>query len=106
MNHFDAILIDDDPLVRMSWKMVAQKKAKVFLAFSTVDEFLGRVDEIDRTSPIYLDSNLGGAVRGEEFAQELAKLGFFEVYLATGYRSADLSSVPGVKGVVGKDPPF
>ncbi len=106
MNRFDVVLVDDDPLVRMSWKMVAQQKGKSILICSSVDEFREHLQALERSTRIYLDSNLGDGVRGEEFALELSRLGFTEVFLATGYRSAELGRLPGVKGIVGKDPQF
>ena len=106
MSALDAVLVDDDPLVRMSWKMVAQQKGKSILLCNSVDDFREKMAELDRSTPIYLDSNLGGGLRGEEFAIELAQEGFTEVFLATGYRTSDFEGLPGVKAVVGKDPPF
>ena len=106
MNPFDIVLIDDDPLVRMSWKMVAKQKGKSILVCSSVEDFRSKWADLDRSIPIYVDSHLGGGVQGEDFAQELALQGFTEVFLATGYRSSDFIGKPGIKGVVGKDPPF
>ncbi len=106
MSRFDAVLVDDDPLVRMSWKMVAKQKGKSILLCSSVVEFREKIEALDRSTPIYLDSNLGEGVRGEEFALELSSLGFTEIFLATGYDSGDLGPLPGIKGVIGKDPPF
>jgi hypothetical protein len=106
MSSIDAVLIDDDPLVRMSWKMVAQQKSKSLLVFSSIDEFREKMKLLDFSTPIYVDSNLGGGIRGEEFALELAQSGFTQIFLATGYRSGDFGQLPGIKGIVGKDPQF
>jgi hypothetical protein len=118
MNYFDAVLVDDDPLVRMSWKMVAQQKGKVILLCASVEDARLQLESVDRSVSIYLDSNLGSGMRGEEFALELSQKGFTEVFLATGYRSGFFTGASsevgdssprlpqGVKGVIGKDPPF
>jgi hypothetical protein len=55
---------------------------------------------------VYIDSNLGNKVRGENVAKELADLGFQELYIATGYSAENFSHVTWVKGIVGKDPAF
>ena len=106
LSQFDAVLIDDDPLVRMSWKMVAQQKGKALLVFSNIEECREKLEMISRSTPIFIDSQLGVGVKGEDFALELHHIGFTEIFLSTGYRSSDLGQISGVKGVVGKDPPF
>src|SRR3990167_124965 len=55
---------------------------------------------------IFIDSDLNDTVRGQDFAQELYKKGFTNIYLATGYRIADFGEMPWIKAVVGKEPPF
>ncbi len=101
----DLVLVDDDILVRMTWKMAAQQKNKNLLALGSLDELSERLDGLNRSVPIYLDSNLGGGVKGEDFAHQLAEAGFQQIYLATGYRPTDFGSLPsGVKGIVGKEP--
>jgi CheY-like chemotaxis protein len=106
MQKLDAVLIDDDPLVRMVWKMAAKQKGKVILLVSSASEFLEKIDQIDPSTPLYIDSHLGEEVKGEDFARDLSTRGFAEIYLATGYRAESFGALPGIKAVVGKDPPF
>ena len=107
----DAILIDDDMLVHLCWKMSAEKTDMNFLGFSTVEAFFNKAHALDRGIPIYIDSQLGKndqgeAVRGEDVSQQIAALGFTRIYLATGLDSVDISQMPWLAGVRGKEPPF
>jgi hypothetical protein len=55
---------------------------------------------------IYIDSNLGEGIKGEEYAKQLYKQGFSKLYLTTGYEAGSFSSMPWLAGVIGKTPPF
>jgi len=76
---YDAILIDDQRIVRNTWETVAKIKA-----FSHPDEFFKVADRIRKGSKIYIDSNLSDNLKGELVAKDIKKLGFNEIYLATG----------------------
>jgi FixJ family two-component response regulator len=104
---YAAVLVDDDALVRMSWKLIAKNKKLEFLAFEKPDELMKVIAEVPKDTPIYLDSNLGGGIRGEQVAVELHQLGFTELFIATGYEREQLSNIPSwIRGVVGKEPPW
>ena len=60
----------------------------------------------DVKSKIYVDSNLGNGVKGEEIAKQISDLGFENIYLCTGYRSSDFAKMPWIKDILGKDPQF
>jgi len=102
----DAILIDDDSLVRMVWENAAKERGLVLATFPSSDGFYEIAEEIDRSTPIYVDSNLGGGVRGEELSQRIAKMGFCRLFLATGYESEQFPPMPWLSGVTGKDVPW
>ena len=106
MEKLDAVLIDDDHLVRMTWERAAEIQVKRFRAFSSPAEFLNLVSEFDLTTPIYVDSNLGDGVKGEEFARVIRQRGFTELYLATGYERNQFPKMPWLRGIVGKNPPW
>lgn len=102
----DCVLIDDDMLVHMTWKMVAREKGLQVTAVSSREEFMGVCGSLDRSTPVYVDSNLGDGVKGEELAKELHDAGFSNIYLATGYAPETFNPMPWIKGVVGKEPPW
>lgn len=103
---WDAVLIDDDPLVRMTWKIAAEKAGKKLCAFSTAADFFKESDAVDRQTPVYLDADLGGGVEGEVESARIHELGFGEIYLATGYAPEQFAGLAHLRGVLGKKPPW
>lgn len=101
-----AVLIDDDPLVRMNWSVAAKRAEKTLKAYPDTSSFIKEAEGLPRNTPIYLDSDLGEGVRGEDKARELAALGFTELYLETGHDPASLPVLPHLKAVRGKEPPW
>jgi signal transduction histidine kinase len=102
----DAILIDDDLLIHMLWKQCAKAEGKKIQTFSTSEAFAATAEILDRETPIYVDSNLGNGVKGEDIARGLHGQGFTELYLATGYNPAKFEGLAFLRGVMGKEPPF
>lgn len=104
---WDAILIDDDPLVHALWKSDAKQKKKHVLLFFSAADFLQGADMVSEDTPIYVDSSLGSDLPGEQSAKRLYDRGFKELFLATGYPAKHFrESMPWLKGIVGKEPPF
>lgn len=103
---FDAVLLDDDALVRMNWKGAARSKGLNLVAFKNPQEFLAAVDGFPKETAIYLDSKLGDGVKGEDIAKDLHAKGFTNLYLATGYDPESFPAVPWIKKVLSKSPPW
>ncbi len=101
----DAILVDDDPLVHMTWELAAKTSQHTFRGFYSVDEFLRSADGMDRNTPVYVDRYLGPGEQGDVAARHLNEAGFGEIYVATGDRP-EPSIFPWIKGVRGKNPPW
>ncbi len=102
----DAILIDDDSLVHMTWKSAANQLSKSLRAFSHPDQFFSVAGGFTKNSPVYVDANLGDGITGEDVAKRVHELGFVTVYLATGYEPEQFQGHSFLAGVLGKDPPF
>jgi len=101
------VLIDDDPLVRITWKMAAERRGIPLKVFSRVEEFEKFKAQLDFSSLIYIDSQLDDGVRGEEIARQLSGEGFTQIYLATGFDPSEFEGYrPFLKGIIGKEPPF
>jgi len=100
-----AILIDDDILVREAWLMRARSANKIISVYESIESFRKVASTVSRQLPIFIDSNLGNGVKGEEFARELFGEGFTELYLATGYPASSFKTMDWIKGIVSKDPP-
>jgi len=102
----DAILIDDDSLVHTCWQISAKIKKKALAVFSTPEDFMSVSDTFAKCIPIYVDVSLLNGVRGEDVAKKLSEIGFYNIYLATGYEASSFKSLSFIKGVIGKAPPF
>lgn len=102
----DAVLIDDDPLARMTWKMTAARLGKTLRCFESAADFLKESDGIDRATPVYVDSDLGDGAKGEVESLAIHGLGFGEIYLATGHGAEKFAGLAHLRGVVGKAPPW
>lgn len=100
-----AVLIDDDALVRMSWKLAAKKNGVTLHAFAAPGEFLDESRHFNKSAPVYIDSELGEGVRGETLAETLRTEGFTNLTLETGHPPEKLS-VPAWLKIAGKEPPF
>ncbi|MDD5655972.1 MAG: HAMP domain-containing sensor histidine kinase [Elusimicrobia bacterium] len=102
----DAVLLDDDALVRMTWKAAAKSKGIDLAAFPAPRDLLAAIETFPKGTAIYLDSKLGDGVKGEDVAKELHAKGFTNLYLATGYDRDSLPAMPWIREVVGKEPPW
>jgi signal transduction histidine kinase len=103
---YNAVVIDDDPLVHSMWSISAKAKGKKVICFSSAEEFAETASKIDKASPLFIDVNLANGVRGEKVAEQAAALGFTEIALATGYAPHTIQAPSCVKRIVGKDPIF
>jgi signal transduction histidine kinase len=105
-NAYDAVLIDDDPLVLRMWEYSADMQGKKIRTFSKPELFFSIYKEISRETVIYIDSNLGNGKKGEVIAKDIYSEGFETIYLTTGSDASDFSSFSYLKGVIGKAPPW
>ena len=103
-NH-TAVLLDDDMLVHMNWKMVA-KTAKVALkAYSKPEGFTITMENMPKDTPVYIDSDLGNGIKGEDIAKDLYNKGFSDITMTTGHSPEKFAHLPWLK-VSGKEPPW
>lgn len=100
----DIVLIDDDPLIRTLWNTHAKRSNKNILFCSGPEDFLIKSESISSEARIFIDSNLGHGVRGEELGRNIYDMGFRNIYLCTGYPSSNFSEMPWIKNVFGKNP--
>jgi signal transduction histidine kinase len=102
----DLIFIDDDPVLTDAWNFQSKKSGKRIATFNCINDFKAVMDNYNKNTPIYIDSNLNDCMSGQVFAKELYHGGFTNLYLATGYNIADFDDISHIKSVVGKEPPF
>lgn len=108
----DAILVDDDQLTRLAWKVRAKQAGKAIEVFANEQQLvsfvfgLSGVSEIPLETPIYVDLLLGDNVRGEEICRRLSEKKFSHLILTTGLDPETVSHPPYVLKVIGKSPPW
>lgn len=102
----EAVLIDDDALIRKIWEIKAKEKGINLKTYPSIEGFSKILSTLYAGTPIYIDSNLKDERPGEDFAKELSENGFENLYLATGYEKERFENLDYLKGVIGKTPPW
>lgn len=100
-----AVLLDDDLLVHMNWRMAAKAAGADLKAYKTAEEFAAAAGTLPRDIPVYIDSELGDGVKGEDIAKDLHGRGFTDLTMATGHGAEKFADLPWLK-VTGKEPPW
>jgi signal transduction histidine kinase len=100
------VLIDDDELVRLTWDSKAKRQNVELKTFSSYELFLKDKNLIKKDSIIYIDSDLGENLKGEEIAVLLHNDGFADISMATGHPQDRFNNLHFLKGVISKSPPF
>jgi hypothetical protein len=100
-----AVLLDDDALTHMTWEMSAQEHGVELQAFTDPAEFLSRLENFPKDIPLYIDSDLGEKIKGENIAVELKEKGFINICLATAHPPGKFAHLPWLK-VITKEPPW
>lgn len=102
----DTVLIDDDELVRLTWKASASKRSQRLKTYSNAKDFLNDHLDFSRDINIYIDSNLSDGIKGEDIALELHQKGFLNISITSGHEKERFSSLVFLKEVRGKKPPW
>ena len=102
----NAILIDDDELIHLTWKISAKKNGKNLICFSNVGDFIQNSNGFDRDTCIFIDSNLQDGLRGEVLSKEIYEMGFMNIFVTTGFDSSSITPQVWIKGIIGKKPPL
>lgn len=103
---FNAILIDDDELVRLTWEMAARLRQQKILTFTSLAAFQAQQQQIDPQTAIYIDLELGSEENGITVSQRLHQLGFNNLYITTGHNKNHIEQPAWIKAIVGKTPPW
>ncbi|HAT73304.1 MAG TPA: hypothetical protein DCS63_10865 [Elusimicrobia bacterium] len=99
------VLLDDDMLVHMNWKMAANASGAEFKAYKTPQDFAAGISDLSKDAAIYIDSELGNDIKGEDIAKDLHEKGFSNITMATGHSPEQFAHLPWLK-VTGKEPPW
>ena len=98
------VLIDDDRLVHLNWSSYCKNQGLPFQGFKTIDDFLKVSETFDKTTRIYIDSNLGDGIKGEIESEKIFRLGFKNLYLATRYQKEYIVKPVWILDVYSKSP--
>ncbi len=101
-----AVLIDDDALVHMTWKVAARSARVALKQFRNPADFFANYEGLSKDTTIYIDSDLGDGLKGEEIAQIIHSTGFKTIYLETGHQPDSFPSMPWIKEIISKEPPW
>ena len=102
----DAVLIDDDAMMRRAWSMCAKQAGKRFLASRSLSDFMANSHRVAPETDIYIDCQLGDDAAGHDVARELNERGYKSLFLATGRAKTDVEPLPFLKEIRDKTPPF
>lgn len=101
----DAVLVDDHIWIRKGWELSAARAGKRLLTCKSMHEFLAAQPHLDRSTVLFIDSDLCDEMPGEQFARSMFDAGFTEIFLATGFDADRFPPMPWLRGIIGKDPP-
>lgn len=103
-----AVLLDDDALVHLTWKMAAKNQGVDLRAFKKPGDLLAALDGIDKSADIYLDSELGDGekLKGEDIAKILHEKGFLSITMETGHEPSYFAHLTFLKKIQSKEPPW
>jgi hypothetical protein len=100
------IVCDDNDLLRMTWQCAAKNAGICLYTYSSPNEFKNAISQFEKTTAIYIDSDLSNGLKGEIFSKELHQQGFTEIYLTTGFAPGHFQNMSWIKSIIGKTPPF
>jgi hypothetical protein len=101
-----AVLLDDNYLIGRLWKDEAKKSNVDFSYFSKISDLEAAIDQFDKDTEFYLDSELGDNLTGEEYAKSIYERGYKNISIVSGKTPAAFEGVHWVKSISGKEPPF
>lgn len=104
-NKPDLVLIDDSPLMCMTWEMGAKRLKHQIRTFTSTQQARKLLFSLPKETAVYVDSKLSDDERGEDFAKELHDAGFRNLFLATGLDPSSFEEMPWIKAIVGKGYP-
>jgi len=100
-----AVLLDDDVLVHMNWRLAARAAGVGLKAYKTPKDFAAVIATLPKDTPIYIDSDLGSDIKGEDIAKDLHEKSFTDITMVTGHAPEKFANLPWLK-VAGKESPW
>lgn len=98
----DVCLVENEKMNQMMWEIGASRLGLKCKIFSSIDELLGTAESISKSVPIFLDSDLGQGIRGQDYAGVLREMGFQKIFLATSYIELHGTAIKHIDAVISK----
>ena len=80
-----AFYLEDDELMRMAMEMDAERKNLNLETFSNSKDFFKAVNKTSKDTILFLDSDIGEKIRGEDIGKICFDNGFKNIFLITSY---------------------
>jgi hypothetical protein len=104
------VLIDDYPLYADTWNSAGLKYGRYVTHYLDEKSFLSDLDKIDRSTFIYIDWYLDQFKNSYDLVKylgnDLGENRFQNIIITTDEIGLELSAMPWVKAIIGKDPPW
>ncbi|RYZ84405.1 MAG: HAMP domain-containing histidine kinase, partial [Proteobacteria bacterium] len=101
------VFVDDDESNRRVWEISARKANKSLLCFGDAETLMKAKKDLPLETRFFIDFSLGGGKdESLNLISELCGLGYRDIFLCTGYPKEAIQNIPGIKGIVGKTPPW
>lgn len=100
-----AVLLDDSTITQMTWEIAAAEAGAELLGYTDPDEFMADLGQLPKDMPIYIDSDLGENIKGENIAADLTEKGYTNICLATAHPPERFAHLPWLK-VRSKEAPW
>jgi signal transduction histidine kinase len=102
----DLVLIENEEMHRLTWKLWARKKGFGIRTFPSAAGFLRQVTHLEKSLPIIMDFNLDDNKTARDFLPKIHELGYSKIILATAHKDLKKEDFIGIKAIIGKDPQF
>jgi len=99
------VLLDNDELVRITWKSKAKKAGVNLSTFSNSSELFESLTKFPFDTNFYIDSELDNE-KGEDIAQRLFNMGYSNLIMCSGYPEEKFANLKFIKNTIDKTPPF
>jgi len=106
LERIDLVLIENEEMHRLTWKLWAKRKGVGILTFASADDFFLRAAHLSKSTPVFVDFNLDDNMTARNYLPEIQRIGFSEIILVTSHRDLSKEDFPGVKTIIGKNPEF
>lgn len=103
----EIVHIDDDELLRISWRYRAESQNLKYHGFSSYNEFVSSELTVSAEASFYVDYDLEfDEINGVEVLRKLYEQGHMNLFLSTGHESSEFEGIEYIKGTLGKEAPF